>query len=63
MLGLEGDIVAAYLKSFGFVGIGRVKQKAKPVVEVAIKGRPLLQQELTCPGIADNADSLDCSSM
>lgn len=62
MLGLEeGDIVAAYLKSFGFVGIGRIKQKAKPVVEVAIKGRPLLQHELTCPGIADNADSLDCS--
>ncbi|GBO90465.1 hypothetical protein MSSD14B_41330 [Marinobacter salsuginis] len=44
-----------------YAGIGRITQKAKPVREVLIGGKPLLQHELKCPGIAENSDSLDCS--
>ncbi|MAA75592.1 MAG: hypothetical protein CMN28_12905 [Salinisphaeraceae bacterium] len=58
MLGFQpGDIVAAYLKRHGFVGIGRIKQRAKPVREVTINGLPLLKHELSRPGLASNVDS------
>jgi len=62
MLGFEkGDIFAAYLKRHGFVGIGRITQKAKPVREVYVDGGLLLQQELKCPQIAENSDDPDKS--
>ena len=35
-----GDILAAYLKGKGFVGIGQVTEKARPIREVKINGRP-----------------------
>lgn len=57
MLGFEeGDVIAAYLKGHGFVGIGQITQKAKPVREVLIDNIPLLQQELECPNIVENSN-------
>jgi len=60
MLGFhEGDIVAAYLKGKGFVGIGQLTSKAKPIREVRIQGKPLLNHSLRCSNMADNANSDD----
>lgn len=53
----EGDIFAAYLKGKGFVGIGRITQRAKPIREVKIKGRPLVTLPLECRNMADNIDN------
>lgn len=58
MRGLEkGDVIAAYLKNHGFVGIGTITERAKPIRAVAIKGKPLLNHALCCTGMADNAES------
>lgn len=58
MLGFKkGDLVAAYLKGRGYVGIGKITAIAKPVNEVHIGGKPLLRQKLRCEGLADNATS------
>jgi hypothetical protein len=58
MLGFnEGDVVAAYLKGYGFVGIGQLTSRAKPIRDVVIGGRPLLSHKLRCEGMANNADS------
>jgi len=57
MLGFEkGDIVAAYLKGKGFVGIGRVTQTAKPIREVNIDNVPLLKLPLLCENMSDNSE-------
>ena len=52
----EGDVVVAYLKNRGFVGIGRVTERAKPVRDVTIRGLPLLKLPLKSR-MADNAES------
>ncbi|HOW52851.1 MAG TPA: GIY-YIG nuclease family protein [bacterium] len=60
MLGFQkDDVVAAYLKNHGFVGIGILADRAKPIREVTIKGKPLLAHALCCSGMADNAGSDD----
>ena len=60
MLGFqEGDVVAAYLKKYGFVGIGRITARAKPIRDVMIKGKALLQHKLRCKNMGENADSDD----
>ena len=62
MLGFNpGDIVVAYLKRRGFVGIGRIREIAKPISKVIIKGKPLLTLKLKCPNMADNSDNLEKS--
>ena len=62
MLGLQkGDLVAAYLKGHGFVGIGQVFNSAKLVREVLIDNVPLLQKNLECPNIAENSNDPDKS--
>ena len=62
MLGFQvGDIVAAYLKSYGFVGIAKIRERARPVREVRIKKRPLLSHRLQCPGMAVNSESDELS--
>jgi hypothetical protein len=58
MLGFhEGDVVAAYLKGHGFVGVGQLTSLARPIREVTIKGKPLVRQKLRCSGMVDNVDS------
>jgi uncharacterized protein len=53
----EGDVFAAYLKGSGFVGIGRIVERAKPIREVMINNVPLMQCDLDCKNMADNIDS------
>jgi hypothetical protein len=53
----EGDIVAAYLKRRGFVGIGRVTHRARPIRNVTIEGRPMSALALTCGRMLDNVES------
>ncbi len=57
----EDDIFVAYLKYHGFVGIGRIKQRAKMVRDVQIKGKSLLSLPLKCTNIGDNSDNPDLS--
>lgn len=56
-----GDIVVALLKGYGFVGVGRVKDYARPVRDFVINGRPLLSLPLVCSGLGRNADSDELS--
>lgn len=53
----KGDIVAAYLKGFGYVGIGRVEEKAVRVNDFKIANKPLNQYNLKIPNIYDNCDN------
>jgi hypothetical protein len=60
MLGFnQGDVVAAYLKGSGFVGLGKLTSRAKPIREVAIDGKPLLSHDLRCANMGDNVNSDD----
>jgi len=54
-----GDVVAAYLKGHGFVGIGKLTTQAKPVREISINGKPLLSHQLKRPQLANHCDSND----
>ncbi len=58
ILGLEkGDLIAAYLKRKGFVGIAKILQPARPVREVLIKQKPFLTLPLRCKNMADNSEN------
>lgn len=60
MLGFnEGDVIAAYLKGKGYVGIGKLTSRAMPIREVLIKGRHLLSYEMKCKGMQSNVNSDD----
>lgn len=51
-----GDIIVAYLKKHGFVGVGRITETAKRVSDVFINGIPLLNNNLKCDGLSKNSD-------
>jgi hypothetical protein len=60
MLGFnEGDVVAAYLKGRGFVGMGQLTSRARPIRDVVIGSKPLLSHNLRCKNMSDNAESDD----
>ena len=60
MLGFRiGDVIAAYLKGSGFVGIGIITAEAKPVRECRIAGRSLHEADLVCRGLLDNCEDND----
>jgi uncharacterized protein len=62
MLGFrEGDVVAAYLKKYGYVGIGRIYETAKPIRDVKINGKPLLTYRLRATRSSENSESDDLS--
>jgi uncharacterized protein len=46
------------LKRHGFVGIGRIKKRAKMIKDVTIRGKSLLN---LCSNMADNYDNHDLS--
>ena len=47
MLGFQvGDVIAAYLKGCGFIGIGRILERAQPIRNIAVDGKPLLEHKL-----------------
>lgn len=52
-----GDIVIPYLKSHGFVGIGRVKEKAIRIADFKHKGKPLLDVPLKMKNMFNNSDN------
>lgn len=52
-----GDVVAAYLKGHGFVGIGKILTNAQPIREVRIGGKPLLDLPLRCTRMGENKGS------
>jgi len=53
----SGDIVVAYLKNHGYVGIGRVIEKAVKVNDFRIDGKSLKHFDLKVAGIFDNCDN------
>lgn len=58
MLGFnKGDLIAAYLKGRGYVGIGRLTSEAKPIGQVTINGKALLNLNLRCKNMHTNMDS------
>lgn len=62
MLGFNpGDVFAAYLKRHGFVGVGRIKNRAEMIREVKVDGKPLLSSPLRCKNMSDNYDDADLS--
>lgn len=56
-----GDIVVAYLKNYGFVGVGQIKSKAEMIKKVMIDGKRLLELEVTCKNMSDNMNDIDKS--
>lgn len=52
-----GDIVAAYLKGHGYVGIGQVEEKAVRINDFKIDNKHLNQFDLKTPCIFDNSDN------
>lgn len=52
-----GDIVVAYLKSKGYIGIGRVLEKAKRAIDFKFEGKSLKSQNLKQPNIFENFDN------
>lgn len=53
----EGDIVVAFLKSRGYVGIGRVVEKAVRVNDFKVDGKSLKQYPIKASDIFDNCDN------
>ncbi len=52
-----GDIVVAYLKGYGYVGVGKVKEQAIPVNDYKIDNKTLREFELAQHNIFDNSDN------
>lgn len=57
----EGDILVAYLKRHGFVGIGRVTEKAARYFDYRHEDKPLSEHPLVAPAMAENAESAEDS--
>lgn len=51
------DILVAYLKSKGYVGIGRVLEKSKRAIDFKFEGKSLKNQNLKQPNIFENFDN------
>jgi uncharacterized protein len=52
----EGDIIAAYLKSHGFVGVGRITHTAQMIRDIRIAGKSLLDLPLVATHADHNCD-------
>jgi hypothetical protein len=60
MLGFKkGDVIAAYLKGRGFVGVGIVSASAVPCGGYRVGGISILEVDLHCKGMSDNAGNLE----
>jgi len=53
-----GDIFVAYLKGKGFVGVGKIKTKAKRINNILINGEKLLEQKLKCKNMDKNSKDI-----
>ncbi len=54
---VQGDIIAAYLKNHGYVGIGRVVEKAVRVSDFKVNSKPLKHHAIKATDIFDNYDN------
>lgn len=54
----KGDIVVAYLKNYGYVGVGKVVVNAVPAKDFIYKDKKLTELELESTGIFKNQDDL-----
>ncbi len=62
MIGFNpGDAFVAYLKRYGFVGVGKIKTRAGMIRNVIVNGKPLLSLPLRCQNMDDNNDDPDLS--
>jgi uncharacterized protein len=57
----EGDLIAAYLKEHGFVGVGKIVASATRVRDVTIGGKALLALPLRAPKMTDHAEDAQLS--
>lgn len=57
----EGDLIAAYLKGSGFVGVGRILEKAVRYLDFRINQKPLHDLGLVEPRMDENSDHPDLS--
>lgn len=53
----KGDVLAAYLKGKGFVGIGRIIEAPRPIRHVTINGVPILNVGLESKGMVRDLES------
>lgn len=56
-----GDVFAAYLNRKGFVGIGRIKTRAKMIRDVVVGRKTLLSLPLRCQNMGDNSANTNLS--
>jgi hypothetical protein len=54
----KGDIIAAYLKGHGYVGIGRIIEKAVPAINFRVTGKPLSKIKLAQPAILNSTKDI-----
>ena len=53
----QNDIVVAYLKGKGYVGIGKVVEKAKRILDFRFENKSLKSQRLVNPALFKNSDN------
>jgi hypothetical protein len=59
MLGFQkGDVIVAYLKDYGFVGVGKIIEPTKRIRDVEINGTRLLDLDLKCKNMGENSSDL-----
>ena len=54
-----GDIIASYVSKYGYVGIGKVKAKARPIKEVYISNIPVIAMDLNYPKQSKDIDDYE----
>lgn len=55
-----GDVVVAYLKRHGYVGVGKVSERAVDINAFRVDNKPLSLLELKAPNMFKNADNENC---
>ena len=53
----KGDVVIAYIKNYGYAGVGKVLDKAKPAIKFKYKDKYLKDLPLKSSGLFRNADN------
>jgi len=51
----KGDVFVAYIKKHGFVGVGMIIEKGKPIKDIRINNQPLLDLKLIAPKMGTRA--------
>jgi len=53
----NGDVFIAYLKDHGYVGVGKILEKAKPIKDIKIKNHLLLELPLIAPQMGTRSNN------